>query len=262
MIKHFIQKVHRENFALLPRARVLIGVPLDVTEVERKAVEDAVVAAGAKEVYLIEEPIAAAIGAGLQVQEPHASMIVDIGGGTTDIAVLSLGGIVTWKSLKLGGEKMNDVIIQFVREKYNVLIGEKTAENIKKSIGSAMPLDEPVDLVIRGRDLMTGLPKELHINDTEIREALSRIIKIIVENIKVTIEATPPELVADLYQRGMVITGGVALLKNMDKIIELETKIPVHIADDPLTTVVRGAGVVLEDLANLQSLLIPSSTKL
>ncbi|MEK7584339.1 MAG: rod shape-determining protein [Patescibacteria group bacterium] len=255
MIKHFIQKVNREGFAFMSRAMVLVGIPLDITEVERKAVEDAVIGAGAKDVFLIDEPMAAAIGAGLQVLEPQASMIVDIGGGTTDIAVISLGGIVTWKSLKLAGDKLNDVIIQYIREKYNLLLGEKTSEQIKIGIGSALPLDEKMQMTIRGRDLMSGLPKEITISDDEIRDAMLRPIKTIVENIKGTIEATPPELVADLYQRGMVITGGGALLRNIDKLIARETKIPVHMADDPLTTVVRGAGLVLEDFGTFGSLI-------
>jgi rod shape-determining protein MreB len=205
--------------------------------------------------------MAAAIGAGLQVQEPQANMIVDIGGGTTDIAVISLGGIVTWKSLKLAGEKLNDVIVQYIREKYNILLGEKTSEEVKIQIGSVLPLEEELEMLIRGRDLLTGLPKEITINSSEIREAMSRMIKLIVENIKVTVENTPPELVADLYQRGMVITGGGALLRNIDKLIERETRIPVHIANDPLTTVVRGAGLILEDLQNSQGMILPSSKR-
>ncbi len=261
MIKHFINKIQKEHFAFMPRAKVLIGVPLDVTEVERKAVEDAVIGAGAKEVYLIEEPMAAAIGAGLQVQEAQANMIVDIGGGTTDIAVISLGGIVTWKSLKLAGEKLNDVIVQYIREKYNILLGEKTSEEVKIQIGSVLPLEEELEMLIRGRDLLTGLPKEITIDSSEIREAMSRMVKLIVENIKVTVENTPPELVADLYQRGMVITGGGALLRNIDKLIERETRIPVHVANDPLTTVVRGAGLILEDLQNSQGMILPSSKR-
>jgi len=259
MIKHFITKIQKEKFVIMPRSTVLIGVPLDVTEVERKAVEDAVIGAGAKEVHLVDEPMAAAIGSGLQVQEPHASMVVDIGGGTTDIAIISLGGIVTWKSLKMAGEKMDDVIVQYIRDKYNMLLGDKTSELLKIQIGSAEELDEGLNMDIRGRDLVSGLPKEINVTDVEIREALLKIIKLIVENIKLTVEATPPELVADLYQRGMVVTGGGALLRNIDKLIEKETKIPVHLADDPLTTVVRGAGIILEDLPNLSNLILPSS---
>ena len=256
MIKHFIQKVHREHFVFMPRSRVLVGIPLDITEVERKAVEDAVIGAGAKDVYLIDEPMAAAIGTGLQVQEPHASMIVDIGGGTTDIAVISLGGIVTSKSLKIAGEKLNDAISQYIREKYNLLLGEKTSELMKIHIGSALPLDEPLSMSIRGRDLLTGLPKEIDVTDSEVRDAMSRLIRLIIDAIKQTVENTPPELVSDLYQRGMVITGGGALLRRIADLIEKETKIPVQIADDPLTTVVRGAGLVLEDLNNLQHLVV------
>ena len=259
MIKHFMDKVHRQNFAFMPRSRVLVGVPLDVTEVERKAVEDAIIGAGAKEVFLIDEPMAAAIGAGLPVQDAQASMIVDIGGGTSDIAVISLGGIVTWKSLKLAGDKLSDAITQYVREKYNTLLGEKTSEAIKIRLGSVMPLEQELEMVVRGRDLMTGLPKEIVLNDTEVREAMSKIIRLIIENIKITIENTPPELVAELYERGIVVTGGGALLRKIDALIEKETKIPVHIAHDPLTTVVRGAGIVLEDLATLKNLLLPSS---
>lgn len=258
MIKHFLTKVNREHFVVMPRSRVLIGIPLDVTEVERKAVEDVVIGAGAKEVFLVEEPMAAAIGAGLLVQEPHASMIVDIGGGTTDIAIISLGGIVTSRSVKLAGDKMNEVIIQYIREKYNLLLGDRTSEQLKISLGSALNLDEPLSMSVRGRDLLTGLPKEIIITDDEIRDALQKIVRIIVESIKQTVESTPPELVADLYERGMILTGGGALLKKLDVLIEKETKIPVHVADDPLTTVVRGAGIVLEDLSGLKSLLASS----
>lgn len=259
MIKHFLSKVHKDHFTFMPRSRVLIGVPLDLTEVERKAVEDAVIGAGARQVYLIEEPMAAAIGVGLQIQEPHASMIVDIGGGTTDIAIISLGGIVTSRSLKLAGDKLDETIIQYIRDKYNILVGDTTSEMIKIQIGSAAPLDKALEMTARGRDLLTGLPKEIKLSDSEIREAMSRIIKLIVENIKLTVESTPPELVADLYQRGMVISGGGALLRNIDSMIQKETRIPVHIAHDPLTTVVRGAGIVLEDLKNLEHVLVPSS---
>lgn len=261
MIKHFIAKIQKEHFTFIPRARVLIGVPLDITEVERKAVEDAVIGAGAKEVYLIDEPMAAAIGAGLPVQEPFANMIVDMGGGTTDIAIISLGGIVTWRSLKIAGDKMNDIIAQYIREKYNMLLGERSSENLKIQIGSAIPLDEKIELAVRGRDLLTGLPREIIISDDEIREALSKVLRLIVENIKLTIEDTPPELVADLYERGMVITGGGALLRGIDTLIARETKMPVHVADDPLTTVVRGAGIIIEDLQNLKHLLSSGARK-
>jgi len=259
MIKHFIEKVHRESFTFVPRPRIVIAIPLDVTEVERKAVEDAVMGAGASEVLLIEESMASAIGAGLPIQEASGSMIVDIGGGTTEIAVISLGGVVSWKSLKLAGDKFNETIIQYARDKFNILLGERTAEKIKIQIASVLPLDKPIEAIMRGRDLLTGLPKEVKISDANIREAIAKPIRLIIDNIKGTIENTPPELVADLYERGMVLTGGGALLKGLDELISNETKMPVHIADEPLTTVVRGTGKVLDDLDNLKEILIPSS---
>jgi rod shape-determining protein MreB and related proteins len=262
MLKHFIDKVHRESLTFVPRPRVMVAIPLDVTEVERKAVEDSVIGAGASEVLLIEESVAAAIGAGLPIQEAMASMIVDIGGGTTEIAVISLGGVVSWKSLKLAGDKLNEAIVQYARDKFNILLGERTAERIKFEIASVLPLEKPIETSMRGRDLLTGLPKEIKITDANIREAISRPIKLIVENIKTTIENTPPELVADLYERGMMLTGGGALLKGIDTLIHQETKMPVHIADDPLTAVVRGTGKVLDDLENLREILLPSTKDL
>jgi len=259
MIKHFIEKVHKESFTFMPRPRVVIGIPLDVTEVERKAVEDSVMGAGASEVLLIEEPMAAAIGAGLPIQEASGSMIVDIGGGTTEIAVMSLGGVVSWKSLKLAGDKFNESIIQYARDKFNLLLGERTAEKIKIQVGSVMSSDKPIKTTMRGRDILTGLPKEVEVTEANIREAIIKPIKLIVENIKATIENTPPELVSDLYERGMVLTGGGALLKGLDVLIAQETKMPVYITDEPLTAVVRGTGKVLDDLDNLREILLPST---
>ncbi|PIR06319.1 MAG: rod shape-determining protein [Candidatus Komeilibacteria bacterium CG11_big_fil_rev_8_21_14_0_20_36_20] len=259
MIKHFIGKIHRESFTFMPRPRVLIAIPLDVTEVERKAVEDAVIGAGAAEVLLVEEALAGAIGAGLPIQEASGSMIVDIGGGTTEIAVISLGGVVSWKSLKLAGDKLNDAIIQYARDKFNIILGERTAERIKVQIASVTPLEESLEATMRGRDLLTGLPKEIKITDANIREAIIKPIKLIVDNIKTTIENTPPELVADLYERGMVLSGGGALLRGLDDLITQETKIPVYITDDPLTTVVRGTGKILDDIDNLKEILLPST---
>jgi len=259
MIKHFIEKVHRESFTLMPRPRVVIAIPLDVTEVERKAVEDAVMGAGASQVLLIEEPMASAIGAGLPIQEATGSMIVDIGGGTTEIAVISLGGVVSWKALKLAGDKLNEAIIQYARDKFNILLGERTAEKIKIQTASVLPLNEPIETIMRGRDLLTGLPKEIKITDSNIREAITKPIKLIVDNIKATIENTPPELVADLYEKGMVLTGGGALLRGLDTLISQETKMPVHITDEPLTAVVRGTGKVLDDLNNLKDIILPST---
>ncbi len=259
MLKHFIEKVHREGFSVIPRPRIVIGIPLGVTEVERKAVEDASLSAGAREVFLIEEPVAAAIGARLPIQDASGNMIVDIGGGTTEIAVISLGGVVTWKSLRMAGDKMDQDIIQYSREHFNLLLGERTAESIKKKIGSAIDLEEPLEAKIRGRDLITGLPKEVSVNSNQIREAITRSLRTIIEGIKSTIENTPPELVSDIYSRGIVLSGGGALLRGLDKIISHETKIPVHITDDPLTAVVRGTGIVLEDLENLKDVLSPST---
>lgn len=259
MLKYFIDKVHRENFSILPRPRIVIGIPLGVTEVERKAVEDACLSAGAREAFLIEEPMAAAIGARLPIQDASGNMIVDIGGGTTEIAVISLGGVVTWKSLRTAGDELDQNIIQYSRDHFNLLLGERTAEQIKIKIGCALPMDEPLETPMRGRDLISGLPKEVIINSNHIKEAISRSLRMIVDNIKTTIEITPPELVADIYERGIVLSGGGANLKNLDKLIHQETKIPVHITDDPLTAVARGAGIVLDDLVNLQEILASST---
>ena len=247
MLKYFIDKVHSESFTLIPRPRVVIGIPLDITEVEKKAVEDAAKSAGAREVYLIEESMAAAIGARLPVADATATMIIDIGGGTTEIAVISLGGAVTWKTLRLAGNALDNDIIQYVREEFNILIGEQVAENIKIKIGSAVPLRERMEMPLRGRDLINGLPKEVIVNDGQIREAMQRTINQIIENIKITLETTPPELVADIYEHGIVLTGGGALLRGIDKEIAQAAKIPVRVADDPLTCVVRGAGILLSD---------------
>src|SRR3990167_7358260 len=259
MLKHFVEKVHRETFTIMPRPRMVICIPLGVTEVERKAVEDAALSAGARQVFLIEEPIAAAIGARLPIQDATGSMIIDIGGGTTEIAVISLGGVVTLRSLRLAGDEFNEDIIQYVREEYNLLLGEKTAEDIKISLGTAYEETKPVEGKIRGRDLILGLPKEVVITSGHVREALSRSVGIIVESIKSTLELTPPELTADIYERGIFLTGGGALLRGLDKKISMETQIPVTIADDPLTAVVRGTGLVLEDLESLKEVFVAST---
>ncbi len=262
MIKYFIEKVHRESMTFMPRPRVVIGIPLDVTEVERKAVEDAVLRAGASEVWLIEEPIAAAIGAGLPIQEASGSMVVDLGGGTTEIAVISLSGIVSWKSLKIAGDKLDEAIIQYARDKFNLLLGQRTAERIKIQVGSVLPLNQTLETIMRGRDLITGLPKEVHITDANVREAIIKPIKIIIDNIKATIENSPPELVSDLYEKGMVLTGGGALIRGLDELISKETKMPVYITDEPLTAVVRGAGKILDDLEHLKEILLPPTKDL
>ena len=262
MLKYFINKVHSESFTLIPRPRVVIGIPLDITEVEKKAVEDAAKSAGARQVFLIEESMAAAIGARLPVAEATATMIVDIGGGTTEISVISLGGVVTYKTLRLAGNELDDNITQFIREEFNILIGEQVAENIKVRIGSATEPKEPVEIEVRGRDLINGLPRAVTVTDTQIREALSKTINLIIENIKITLEKTPPELVSDIYEKGIVLTGGGALLRGLDKEIAQATKIPVRVAEDPLTCVVRGAGILLSDPELLEKVLTPSTDEI
>lgn len=259
MIKYFIDKVHSDSFTLSPRPRMVIGIPIEITEVEKKAVEDAAKSAGARQVYLIEESMASAIGARLPVSEPQATMIVDIGGGTTEIAVISLGGIVTYKSLTSAGNTMDSDIIDYMREEFNLLIGDQQAENIKIKIGSASSLKENLEIEVRGRDLINGLPKSVTIDDGQAREAISKTINQIIENIKTTLEITPPELVADIYESGIYLSGGGALLRGLDKQIASDTKIPVHIVDDPLTCVVRGAGMLLSDIELLEKVLAPDN---
>ncbi len=256
MLKYFFDKVQREKFALIPRPRVVIGIPHSVTEVERRAVEEGAINAGAREVFLIEEPIAAAIGARLPIQDASGSMIVDIGGGTTEVAVISLGGVVSSRSLRIAGDEMNDDIIQYARDKFNLLLGERTAEEIKIKIGSAVEMKEKMEAPMRGRDLVTGLPKEIIVNDTQIREAIKKSVNAILESVRVTMEETPPELLADIMDRGIVLAGGGALLKGLDHRIAMETQTRVSIADDPLTAVARGAGIVLEDLDLLSNVLL------
>lgn len=259
MLKYFIDKIHEESFTIVPRPRVVIGVPLEITEVERKAVEDAALGAGARQVFLVEESLAAAIGARQPVTESVGSMIVDIGGGTTQIAVISLSGVVTWKSLTVAGDELTKNIVQYARDTFNLLVGERVAEIVKHKVGSAVPQDGRLDIEMRGRDLLTGLPRQVIVNDGQIREAILRSVKFIIENIKATIETTPPELVADIYERGIVLTGGGALLRGIDHLISKEAAIPVRIAEDPLTCVVRGAGEILKDETLLGAITLPST---
>ena len=247
MLKFFLTKVHRENFALFPRPRVVIGIPLDLTEVEKKAVEDAAKSAGARKVYLVEEAMASAVGAHLPVTEATATMMVDIGGGSTEISVSSLGVVVTWKSLRLAGNEFDHNIIEYIREEFNILIGEQLAEEIKINIGSAMPNEELQEMEVRGRDLISGLPKAVIVTDAQIREAISRTINKMVDDIKTILETTPPELVSDIYERGIYLAGGGSLLKGLDRAISLAAKIPVKIVDDPLTCVVRGCGILISN---------------
>ncbi len=258
MLRYFIDKVHKESFTLFPRPRVVIGIPSGVTEVEKRAVEDAATNAGARQAFLIEEPMAAAIGSRLPIQDAAGSMIVDIGGGTTEVAVISLGGIVASRSLRTAGDELNDDIIQFARDEFSLQIGERTAENIKLAIGSAYPTAGLSEAPMRGRDLVSGLPKEIIVNGDQIRQALAKSVREIIEAIKITIEETPPELLADIMDRGIVLAGGGALLRGLDELIIRETKMPVHVADDPLTAVARGTGLVLEDIDSLKEVLVPT----
>src|SRR5213080_2484053 len=254
MLQHFIRKAHNGKTWVSPR--VVIGIPSEITQVERRAVEDSAYRAKASEVYLVEEAMAAAIGAGLPITEPHGNMVVDIGGGTTDIAVISLSGIVYSRAVRLAGNEMDDAITQYIKRKYNLLIGERTAEQIKIEIGSAYPLDEPLSMEIKGRNLIEGIPKTLVITDDEIREALSESVGTIVNAVRVALERTPPELSADIVDKGIVLTGGGSLLKNLDKRIREETSLPVSLADDPLSSVVLGTGKMLSDFKLLRQVCI------
>lgn len=256
MLRYFINKVHQKTYSFLRRPRVVIGIPSGVTEVEKRAVQDAALNAGARMAFLIEEPMAAAVGSRLPVQDAAGSMIVDIGGGTAEIAVISLGGVVVAKSIRMAGDKMNEAIIQYARDNFNLLLGERTAEEVKIKIGSAYLLDEQIETLMRGRDLVSGLPKEVLVNDVQIREALAPSVRVIVNNIKMAVEETPPELVADLMHRGITLAGGGALLRGLDRLVQETTQIPVNVTDDPLTAVVRGAGVVVEDLETLKDVLV------
>ncbi len=250
MLKYFIQKA-TGGFSFF-RPRVVVGVPSGVTEVERRAVIDATIQAGAREAYLIEEPMAAAIGAGLPVHDPTGNMVVDIGGGTTEVAVISLGGIVSSRSIRIGGDELDEAIIQYMKRTYNLLIGERTAETVKMTIGSAMPSPEEESMDIRGRDLVTGLPKTLPVSVREIELALSEPVSAIVDAVKVTLEKTPPELSADIMDRGIVMTGGGSLLRRLDKLLTKETGMPVIVAEDALDCVAKGTGIVAEDLATMK----------
>jgi rod shape-determining protein MreB and related proteins len=256
MLKYFFNKVHTGRFNFLPRPRVVIAIPSGVTEVEKKAVIDAAMNAGARKVFIIEEPMAAALGSRLPIQEALANMIVDIGGGTTEVAVISLGGIVLSKSLRIAGDKLNEDIVQYAREEFNLLLGERTAEEIKIAVGSAEELDETLEAPMRGRDIITGLPKEIIINDTQVRRAIGRSVKSLVEAIRGTVEETPPELLADLMSRGIVLAGGGSLLRGLGNVIQKETQISVRLTDDPLTAVARGTGFVLEKLDELAEVLV------
>jgi rod shape-determining protein MreB len=254
MLRHFISKVH--NRTTLVRPRIIICVPSWITQVEKRAVKESAESAGAREVFLIEEPMAAAIGAGLPITEPTSNMIVDIGGGTTEVAVISLAGIVYSKSVRVGGDKMDDAILQYIKRKYNLLIGLSTAEIIKTTIGNAFPSDHIETIEVKGRDLVTGIPKILTIDSDEVRKAISEQVETIVETVRIALEQTPPELAADIVDRGIVLTGGGALLKDLDVLLREETKLPITITEDALSTVVLGSGKALDNISLLREVMI------
>ena len=254
MLRHFIRMVH--NRRALIRPRIIICVPSGITQVEKRAVRESAESAGAREVFLIEEPMAAAIGAGLPITEPTSNMVVDIGGGTTEVAVISLSGIVYSKSVRVGGDKMDEAILQHIKRKYNLLIGIRTAEIIKTTIGNAYPGDDVETIDVKGRDLVTGIPKILTIDSDEVRKAIAEQIETIVEAVRIALEQTPPELAADTVDKGIILTGGGSLLKNLDVLLREETRLPITIADDPLTTVVLGSGKALDNLSTFREILI------
>ena len=253
MLRHFIRKVH--NRRSLIRPRIIICVPSGITPVEKRAVRESAESAGAREVYLIEEPMAAAIGAGLPITEPICNMVVDIGGGTSEVAVISLAGIVYSKSVRVGGDKMDEAVLQYIKRTYNLLIGERTAEIIKTTIGNAFP-GEPESMDVKGRDLVTGIPKIINVNSDEVRQAIQEQIDAIVSAVKTALEQTPPELAADIVDRGIYLTGGGALLKGLDELLKQETGLPIKIADDPLSTVVLGSGRALDNLNILKEVMV------
>jgi rod shape-determining protein MreB len=255
MLREFIKKIDSSWF---PSKRIVISVPSGVTEVEKRAVRDSAEHAGAKEVHLVAEPMAAAIGIGLDVDAPIGNMVVNIGGGTTEIAVIALSGIVNGESIRVAGDEMNNTIIQYFKKNHNILIGERTAEAIKCEVGSAMPLKEEIAIQVKGRDLVNGIPKTTEAHSSEIRESLNEPIQQIVDAVKLTLERTPPELAADILDRGITLSGGGALLKNLDERLRLETSLPVHVAEDPLTAVARGTGKILENLNHYSKVLIKS----
>ncbi len=259
MLRYFIKKIH--NHRVMVRPRMVIAIPSGITEVEKRAVRDSALHAGAREVHLIEEPVAAAIGVGLPIQEPSGNMIVDIGGGTTEMAVISLSDTVFSKSIRIGGDEMDEAIIQHLKKTYNLMIGERTAEEIKVKIGSAYPLEQELTMEVRGRDLVAGLPKMVTISSEEVREALAEPLSQIVEAVRLTLEKTPPELSADLIERGIVMAGGGSLLKGVDKLLAEETGLPVHLADDPITAVALGTGVVLSEMKYLRNVTVHSGVR-
>lgn len=262
MLAYFIRKAQDQGPRKLLGPRVVIGVPSGITNVERRAVRDAVRNAGAREVFIIEEPMAAAVGVRLPINDPVGTMIIDIGGGTTDVAIISLGGIVESRNLRVAGDKLNEAIISYVRDEFKILLGDRTAEDIKTAIGTAVEQDEPLEFTVKGRDLVTGLPREVVLTDSDIREAISALVRMIVEVVKEVLEVTPPEVVSDIMRRGIVVTGGGALINGLQTLLEEEIGIPVYTAEDPLTSVVRGTGIVIEDLEQYSNLLLENEDAL
>jgi rod shape-determining protein MreB len=261
MITYLLNTAQKDNKKMFgPRG--VVGVPSGITNVEIRAVRDATRSAGAGEVHIVEEPMAAAIGMRLPVKDPVGSMVIDIGGGTSDIAVISLGGVVRSKNLRIAGDKLNNDIISYIRSEFKILIGEKTAEDIKMSIGAVIPEDAPLEATIKGRDLVTGLPREVVITDSDIREAISQSIASLIESTREVLETTPPEVLSDIMHRGIYLAGGGALIKGLPELIEEEMKIPVHVTPDPLSAVARGTGIILEDLSGFREVLIQNEDEL
>jgi rod shape-determining protein MreB len=260
MLRYFIKKVHPRR--VLVRPRIVVAIPSGITEVEKRAVKDSAERAGARAVFLVEEPVAAAIGVGLPIQEPVGNMVIDIGGGTTEVAVISLAGIVFSRSIRIGGDEMDGAIIEYLKKTYNLMVGERTAEDIKIKIGSAYPLEEELTLEIKGRDLVSGLPKAVTITSEEIREALAETLRAILEITKLSLERMPPELAADLIEHGIVMAGGGSLLRGLDKLIAEETGLPVHLPEDPLTAVAKGTGVVLNEIRYLKRVVVPAKVEI
>lgn len=256
MLRYFVEKVYEGTPGFLSRPRVIIGAPVDITEVERRAIADAVMNAGAREVFIVEEPMAAAIGCRMPIREPVGNLIVEMGGGTCEIAVISLSGIATRKSIKVAGDELNRNIMNYARDNFNLLLGERQAEEIKIKIGSAVEMRESMQFPMRGRDMVTGLPREVMINDAQVREAMIKSLRVIVDSVKDIIEITPPELVADIHERGIVLSGGGSLLRGIDSLIHRALEIPVRIADDPLTAVVRGNGILIDEPELLQEVAV------
>jgi rod shape-determining protein MreB len=257
MLRYFLERVLRKRFMPM-RPKVIVCVPSGITEVEKRAVRDSAESAGAKEVYLVAEPMAAAIGVGLPVDTPTGNMVIDIGGGTTEIAVIALSGIVSDASIRVGGDELDDAIMQFMKKNYNLMIGEQTAENVKTTIGSAYPLGEEREMEVKGRDVVSGIPKTVRVHSSEVREALQEPVMAVVEAVRAALERTPPELASDIVDRGIVMTGGGSLLRGLDSLLREETSLPINVDEDPLTCVVRGTGRILDDPGKYRSVLTPS----